>query len=91
MAGGLLALGGCYGCGKVMEFHPERVPSVVVCLECRRPTDLHAAECSRAERRDGVRMPLCADCVRRKNEHLREQGLPPVEVLPGAYDGQIVE
>ena len=35
---------------------------------------------------DGVRQPICQDCVELANPERVERGLPPIEVLPGAYE-----
>jgi hypothetical protein len=35
---------------------------------------------------DGVRRPVCQDCVERANRQRDERGLPPIEVPPGAYE-----
>jgi hypothetical protein len=39
---------------------------------------------------DGVKQPICADCVERANPKRVANGLPPIEVLPGAYEPQEV-
>ena len=35
---------------------------------------------------DGVREPICGDCVERANPIREANGLDPIVVLPGAYD-----
>ena len=35
---------------------------------------------------DGVRRPICHDCVLRANPIRKERGLPEINILPGAYD-----
>ena len=35
---------------------------------------------------DGVRRPVCEDCVNRVNPTRIANGLEPIEVLPGAYE-----
>jgi hypothetical protein len=39
---------------------------------------------------DGVRQPVCADCVERANPTRIANGLPPIVVLPDAYEAQEV-
>ena len=44
-----------------------------------------------AERVPSIRLPtgrepVCADCVARVNPRRIENGLPPIEILPGAYE-----
>jgi hypothetical protein len=40
---------------------------------------------------DGVRQPICGKCVERANPRRIENGLEPIEVLPGAYEEQEVD
>lgn len=68
--GYLMAMGPCYGCGEVIAFNPERVPSVSI---------------------DGHLHPICRECVARINPMREANGLPPVVLLPGAYDPEQVE
>jgi hypothetical protein len=35
----------------------------------------------------GEKEPVCRDCVERANPARIANGLPPIEILPGAYDG----
>lgn len=35
---------------------------------------------------DGVRQPVCQDCVELASPQRVERGLPPIEVPPGAYE-----
>jgi len=39
----------------------------------------------------GVREPVCQLCVDEANPRRAANGLPPIVVLPGAYEGQEVE
>lgn len=39
---------------------------------------------------DGERQPLCRDCVGRANHLRKGQGLPPIHILPDAYEPQEV-
>lgn len=39
---------------------------------------------------DGVREPICRTCVERANPMRAANGLPPIVVLPGAYEAQEV-
>jgi hypothetical protein len=35
---------------------------------------------------EGVRQPVCRECVERANPERIKRGLEPITVLPGAYD-----
>ena len=35
---------------------------------------------------DGTREPICRPCVEAANPVRVQRGLPPIEILPGAYD-----
>jgi hypothetical protein len=35
---------------------------------------------------NGNREPVCSNCLARRNQYRAEQGLPPDEALPGAYE-----
>jgi hypothetical protein len=35
---------------------------------------------------EGVRQPICEECVERANPERIKRGLEPITVLPGAYD-----
>jgi hypothetical protein len=35
---------------------------------------------------DGTREPICLACVERANPQRKANGLPPIVVLPGAYE-----
>jgi hypothetical protein len=39
---------------------------------------------------DGVRQPVCRDCVERVNPQRVANGLEPIRVLPGAYEPEEV-
>lgn len=85
-----LALGPCFTCGRGTQFNPEKVPSVVICLGCKQPTDIHDEHCPRTAETT-ARMPLCADCVAHANTLRARDGIPLIPVLPGAYGAQVVE
>jgi hypothetical protein len=38
----------------------------------------------------GEREPVCRNCVERANPERIKNGLPPIEILPGAYEGDEV-
>lgn len=40
---------------------------------------------------DGVRQPICRDCVVRANPERKKRGLAVISILPGAYDPQAVD
>lgn len=60
-----LAMGECYGCKRIISFHPHRVPSLTV---------------------QGVRQPICRNCIERANPRRIANGLEPIRPLPGAYE-----
>lgn len=68
--GYMVAMGPCYGCGRIFGFNSELVPSI---------PDEH-----------GIWQPICRDCVERANVIRQERGLAPIQVLPGAYEGEEV-
>lgn len=35
---------------------------------------------------NGVREPICRDCIEQANPKRVENGLPPITILPGAYE-----
>lgn len=35
----------------------------------------------------GTREPVCRNCVERSNPERIKNGLPPIKILPGAYEG----
>lgn len=35
----------------------------------------------------GTKEPVCEHCVNRANPERIRNGLPPIEILPGAYEG----
>jgi hypothetical protein len=37
--------------------------------------------------RTGEKEPVCRDCIERSNPNRIKNGLPPIEILPGAYEG----
>jgi hypothetical protein len=38
----------------------------------------------------GEKEPVCKKCIDEANPKRKNLGLPPIEILPGAYDGQEV-
>lgn len=79
----MLAVGPCYACGRTFGFDPELVCSVIVCLACNQPADLHTPDCvnRNAPPETLTRKPLCLDCVTEVN--LRQPG--KLVIRPGAY------
>ncbi len=39
---------------------------------------------------NGVREPVCRNCIERANEIRKTKGLDPIRILPGAYDAEEV-
>jgi len=67
----------CIVCGNPFSFNPELVPSVRVNAHGKPDPN-------------GKREGICRDCVERGNEVRKERGMPPIEILPGAYEAQEV-
>lgn len=55
----------CYSCGRVMSYHPHKVPSI----------------------RDGqgVRQPVCKECIDKGNPIRESKGLSPITYSEDAY------
>lgn len=71
--GGYFATGPCCLCRVVFVFNPELVPSIPVDGEGRVTPD-------------GVKRPLCRECVDKINAFRESQGERPVAILAGAYE-----
>jgi hypothetical protein len=84
-----LAIAPCFTCGTTTQFNPEKVPSVYVCLGCKRPADMHTKDCPRTA--EVTRLPLCAECVTIANQLRARDGIPLIYVPPGAYSAQVIE
>jgi hypothetical protein len=67
MSGYMFVMSGCIGCGNLMTYNAEHVPSIIV---------------------DGVREPICQECVYLANPERVEQGLEPIVPHPDAYKSQ---
>ena len=61
----------CAGCGNLVSFNPERVPSVRMLL-------------GKPDAR-GEPEPVCSACVYRINERRIGAGMDPIMIPPGAY------
>jgi hypothetical protein len=55
------------------------------CVACKRPFFYHPHKVP-SIRIDGQREPICETCVARANVKRIANGLPPIEILPGAYE-----
>lgn len=77
MAGFMVVMGECYGCGRVFTFNADLVPSIRV--NAQNVPDPNAPA-----------RPVCRDCVERANPRRIANGLPPIEVLSGAYEAEEV-
>jgi len=71
--GYVIAHAGCCACGNVFSFNPNLVPSI-------RMTAGHPDP-------NGQREPVCEPCVKRANVQRAKNNIPPIEILPGAYEG----
>lgn len=56
------------------------------CYCCKQPFEFHPNKVP-SIRVGGVREPVCRTCVERANPQRIANGLPPIEILPGAYEG----
>jgi hypothetical protein len=59
------------------------------CYGCKRPFSYNP-ELVPSIRVNGVREPVCRDCVNLVNPRRIANGLEPIHVLPGAYEPQDV-
>jgi hypothetical protein len=59
------------------------------CLVCRNAFSYNP-ELVPSLRVNGVRQPICRDCIELANKMRVERGLNPHPVLPGAYEAQEV-
>ena len=73
--GYMVAMSKCFGCGRMMSYNPDLVPSVRVSWTDEGPV----------ADPNGVAEPICQACVDRANPRRVAGGLDPIEVLPGAY------
>jgi len=55
------------------------------CIACTRPFFYNPMRVP-SFTRDGVREPICPDCIDRINTLRRANGLPPIVPLAGAYE-----
>jgi hypothetical protein len=59
--------------------------ATAACISCRRIFGFNPHKVP-SIRIDGVRQPVCRQCIEAANPKRINAGLPPVEILPGAYD-----
>jgi hypothetical protein len=59
------------------------------CIGCKRPFAFNP-DLVPSIRVNGEREPICRNCVEIANPKRIANGLEPIRVLPGAYDGQEV-
>jgi hypothetical protein len=62
------------------------VQAMAPCFGCRKVFTFHPHKVPSITH-DGVRQPICEDCVRRVNPQREANGLEPIVPLPGAYEG----
>lgn len=67
----------CLTCGRPFTFNPDLVPSIRVNAQGQPDPN-------------GTKEPICQSCVDRGNILREKKGLPPIVVLPGAYEAQEV-
>ena len=56
-----------------------------LCFSCKRSFGFHPNKVPSIPI-NGVREPICADCVEVANPRRIANGLPPIDILPGAYE-----
>jgi hypothetical protein len=59
------------------------------CYACKRPFSFNADRVPSIPI-DGVREPICEDCMAMINAKRKEKGLEPFAILPGAYEPEEV-
>ena len=62
------------------------VTAMSPCIGCRRVFSYNPLRVPSCSAVTGKREPICQDCVDRVNPMRIKNGLPPIMVLPGAYD-----
>lgn len=55
------------------------------CINCRKPFSYNPHRVP-SIRINGVREPVCQTCIETANRARAAQGIPAIEILPGAYD-----
>lgn len=65
---------------------PGYVTVQAACFGCRQLFSFHPHKVP-AVRVAGSRKPICENCVRIANPKRIANGLEPIAILPGAYDG----
>ena len=55
------------------------------CYACKQPFTYNPMRVP-SIRINGVREPICRDCVEKANPERANKGLDPIEILPGAYE-----
>ena len=63
----------CFGCGRLFIYNPDLVPSIRVNRQGQFDPN-------------GSKEPICQNCVDRVNPQRIANGVPPITVLPGAYE-----
>ena len=58
------------------------------CWSCGRPFSFNADHVPSHRDENGVRQPVCGDCMARVNAIREENGLPPHPIHPMAYQPQ---
>ena len=71
----MFATSACVGCGNLFTYNPTLVPSIRVNAQGK-PDPSGSAE------------PICRTCVERANPERIKNGLPPIFILTGAYQGE---
>lgn len=72
MTGGYFATRPCCMCNTLFVFNPDKVPSIPVDAEGN-------------VNPDGVKRPICEECMNKINTFRASMGEEPIYVFPGAY------
>lgn len=74
--GAYFVMSACVGCDRVFTYNPHLVPSIRV----------SRVDGQWRENPNGSKEPVCESCVRAANPIRQQNGLDPIEILPGAYE-----
>jgi hypothetical protein len=74
MSGWVIATSRCFGCGRLFGYNPHRVPSIQI--------DPATHQWSA----NGVREPICRECVQRVNPQRVANGLPEIVIYADSYE-----
>jgi hypothetical protein len=79
--GYMIAMSQCFGCGRVIAYNPDLVPSIKVSPNPDQ-TDPYPWI---SDPQNGIPYPVCRECVERVNPIRVAGGLEPIVPHPDAY------